>query len=331
MVASTVTAKTQPSGLLPVKPAKAPFYAGLTKYKAALAQMLKTNTLTALASINTTGWRLRRREIALVRLNDSLKARVADLENLIKKVESSRDDALAVSHLKSQFIANISHEIRTPMSGVLGMSELLMENNLDEDSRSLVQYISESAKDLLVVVNDLLDLSKLEAGRIELDKEELSIKLLIEGVVHSVMSEAQKKQVVVKGSVGTTVPPFLVGDFGRMRQVLLNLAHNAVKFTATGSVQITAEVLTRKQENTLIIHFQVIDTGIGIDAEDLKLLFNRFAQANDSTARKYGGTGLGLSICKALVELMNGSLGVQSKPAEGSTFWFDVPLKTVED
>ena len=275
------------------------------------------------------GGQAREHELALS--VDALKTRVQDLDGLVSVIESQRDDALAMSTLKSQFIANISHEIRTPMSGVLGMSELLMENHLDEDSHSLVSYINESAKNLLVVVNDLLDLSKLEAGRVELDREEMSIKLLIEGVVHTVLSEAQKKQVVVKGAVGTTVPSILYGDQGRIRQVLLNLAHNAVKFTAAGSVQISAELLNRSEDNSFIIHFEVKDTGIGIDSEALSLLFKPFAQAGGSVTRKYGGTGLGLSICKALVDLMSGQIGVRSKPGEGSTFWFDVPLKTTPE
>jgi signal transduction histidine kinase len=209
------------------------------------------------------------------------------------------------------------------------MSELLLENDLDSDSKELVYYIHDSAKNLLAVVNDLLDFSKLEAGRVELAEEILSVQGLIENVIHSVMPDAHKKNLLVKGSVGTEVSNDLVGDACRIRQVLLNLTHNAVKFTASGSVHITADV-TRCSEEIVVVRFEVKDTGIGIGAEPLATLFKPFVQADGSTTRKYGGTGLGLSICKALVELMSGELGVDSLAGAGSTFWFSIPLKSID-
>jgi signal transduction histidine kinase/CHASE3 domain sensor protein len=271
---------------------------------------------------------MKKAEQQIAELNQVLHSRISDLEMLTSELESARDQAMSASKLKSQFIANMSHEIRTPMSGLLGMSELLLTSELDVESRELVTYIHSSANNLLAVVNDLLDFAKLEAGKVVLDNAPFSIKDLLEDAINSATFEAQKKSLSLTKSIGATVPDLVVGDSGKLRQILLNLTHNAVKFTPSGSINLTTNIVAQKDQNMLIA-FEVEDTGIGITEEAQQKLFEPFVQADGSTTRQYGGTGLGLSICKSLVELMAGRIGVRSDPSEGSTFWFTVPLKTV--
>jgi len=213
------------------------------------------------------------------------------------------------------------------MSGVIGMAELLThEEGLNDETREIAVRMFRSSKQLLTVLNELLDFSKLEAGRVEMETITFSPRSVIEDVVSLVMSNAQDKGLNVVAEVDDKVPKSVMGDEGKIRQVLLNLAHNAVKFTYDGQIKIAVEVVESNDDSILLKH-TVHDTGIGIKAEDQPRLFQPFVQADGTTKRRFGGTGLGLSIAKRFVELMQGEIGVVSVDGKGSTFWFTVPLR----
>lgn len=266
-------------------------------------------------------------------LNDDLAQRVSilaavnqELEILTHKLELAYDEALEASKLKSEFVANISHEVRTPISAVLGMTELLMDTPLSGEQDSFVKIVNESAQSLLTIINDILDFSKMEAGRLELEVIDLNVRSLVEGCADWLASSARRKRLALMTYSDPSIPQFVKGDPVRLRQVLLNLASNAIKFTETGEIIVKATKF-RETEERVVILFQVSDTGIGLSEAARKRLFQPFAQADGSTTRKYGGTGLGLSISKRLVEMMGGEIGVTSEEKRGSTFWFTVPLE----
>jgi hypothetical protein len=238
-----------------------------------------------------------------------------------RELKIAHDEALEASRLKSEFVTNMSHEIRTPLSGIMGMSELLTLKNLDDEGQEIAKHVHESSRHLLVVVNDLLDFSKLEAGKMILEKAEFSPAELIQEVVNITSRDAAKKDLFLRTQIDAMVSTKLLGDKGRIKQVILNLVYNAIKFTANGGI--TIEV----KEDGDRTRFTVADTGIGIAPAVQQKLFQPFVQADGSTTRVYGGTGLGLSISKSLVALMNGEMGVSSEVGAGSTFWVTLPLE----
>jgi two-component system sensor histidine kinase/response regulator len=249
-----------------------------------------------------------------------------DLDSLARKLAQARDQALEASNFKSEFVAKISHEIRTPISAVIGMIDFLLDTPLNEEQKEFANIIKDSANNLLAIINDILDLSKMEAGKTELELIDFSPISLIEGSAELLSSMAKEKRLSLLTFVDPELPTLLKGDPVRLRQIILNLASNAVKFTEAGLVLVRM-IKESETENAVNVRFDVSDTGIGLSDEARRRLFQPFVQADGTIARRYGGTGLGLAISKRLVELMHGDVGLESEEGEGSTFWFKVALK----
>ncbi|HJV98617.1 MAG TPA: response regulator [Arthrobacter sp.] len=245
-----------------------------------------------------------------------------------QELKAAREAALESSRLKSEFLATMSHEIRTPMNGVVGLTALLLETPLEETQKQYAQGVKGAGEALLALINDILDFSKLEAGKVDLDVRPFDPRTLVEEVAGLLTEPAQAKDLELIAYCEPDVPARLQGDSGRIRQILLNLASNAVKFTAAGEVSIRVKVETPDAEPgaTAMVYFEIRDTGIGIDPSHHARLFESFSQADASTTRRYGGTGLGLAICRRLTESMDGEIGLDSATGEGSTFWFRIPL-----
>jgi PAS domain S-box-containing protein len=249
----------------------------------------------------------------------------AEMARMIEELGLEKDRAKAATRSKSEFLANMSHEVRTPMNGVIGMTGLLLDTELNDEQRRYAETVRGSGEALLGIINDILDFSKIEAGKLDLETLDFDLQSLLDDFAATVAMQAHEKGLELFCSTDPAVPTLLRGDPGRLRQILTNLAGNALKFTQKGEVAVRVS-LEEEKETECLLRFSVRDTGIGIPAGKIGVLFDKFTQVDASTTRKYGGTGLGLAISKQLAEMMGGEVGVESEEGEGSEFWFTVRL-----
>ncbi|HWX56210.1 MAG TPA: response regulator [Verrucomicrobiae bacterium] len=261
------------------------------------------------------------RTAELEHVNETLLADIAVRKRMETELEQSRDAALESSRVKSEFLANISHEIRTPMNGIMGMTDLVLDTELDTEQREYLNMAKSSADSLLLLINEILDYSKIEAGKLEMEAIDFNLGDTIGTMMKALSIRAHEKRLELAYDVQPDVPQALVGDPGRLRQVIVNLVGNAIKFTEQGEVVLSLQTETRTSED-ILLHFTVSDTGIGIPVEKQAAIFEAFTQADGSMSRTYGGTGLGLTISSRLVELMHGQIWVESDMNKGSRFHF---------
>ena len=269
------------------------------------------------------------RTVELSQANALLKQEIGERKRAEADLALARDQALEASRLKSDFLATVSHEIRTPMNGIIGMTELLLETELDETQVEFASIVRNEAFALLEIINDILDFSKIEAGKLILGATPFSLRGIFGSMRELFAPKAVEQSLAFSVKVSPAIPDVVIGDPGRLRQVLINLVGNAFKFTETGRIDVVAELKQRMDGQAQIL-ISVTDTGIGVSAKAQPTLFDSFTQADGSITRRYGGTGLGLAISKRLVELMDGQIGVESTTGAGSTFWFTVVLSEAD-
>jgi|GEM_PF-1592176 len=274
--------------------------------------------------------KLEQANLQLGEANQQLEKDIEERKVLQANLAEARDAAVEGSRLKSEFLANMSHELRTPMNGIIGMTELMLQSDISPDQREMGSVVLQSADALLEIINDILDFSKIEAGRLHIDRDPFNVRQVVEDSMVLLAPRAHQKGIELICDCDARLPDWLIGDGGRIRQVLMNLAGNAIKFTHDGEVVVCLEQVLAK-EGRITIRIAVTDTGEGISDEAQSRLFQPFTQADASTTRRFGGTGLGLAISRQLVELMGGIIELQSVEGLGSRFWFDLELPVATD
>ncbi|MFC1751111.1 DAHL domain-containing protein [Pseudomonadota bacterium] len=260
----------------------------------------------------------------------SIRTNITARKKMEADLNRAKNEAEVTNKMKSEFLANMSHEIRTPMNAITGLTHLALETDLDDKQKDYLTKISDSANSLLGIINDILDISKIEAGKLSIESVPFNLENILDNVSSTLHVNADKKGIAINVSCAPEVPAYLIGDPLRLRQVLINISGNAVKFTDEGEINIKVKTKAR-DEAKAVLFFEVEDTGIGIPEAKKEVLFQAFSQADASTTREYGGTGLGLSICKSLVEMMGGTIGIDSEPGKGSTFYFDAQFGITDE
>ena len=266
------------------------------------------------------------RELALDERNRELARSNSDLEHAVQEATEARRVAEQAAHVKAMFLANMSHEIRTPINGILGMTELLLNSPLDARQGQQVKTLLNSGRSLLNIINDILDISKLEAGKLVITPADFELRPMVQDLMSLFQQSAEEKGLLLDMQIADAVPQACRADAGRLRQILANLLGNALKFTEKGRVSLKVGVVEPPGART-VLRFEVTDTGIGIAPLQHRSIFEEFNQGDSSAARRYGGTGLGLAIAQHLTRLMGGQMGLNSQPGAGSTFWFQLPVE----